>query len=505
MPAKTLPADIREPLALISEITFCNPFMPRRVELEKKLLGKRWQPVDRASMTMGGRFVTPNVPLIMEMARALAEQTRAYASSIRRSKSLSLHYRDTVAYFLYQDTAPDLDKLLETEAESDSETGSGCATAYKRFVQSISRYFPRMEDFGHSHAHTFESFYQLRRAHHHVARYMIGRSQASFALRARVWQSIVTHDMRRFQRSLYNRLGDVVTLITGPSGSGKELVARAIGLSRFIPYDEEKGRFATNYARAFYPLNLSTLSPTLLESELFGSRKGSFTGALQDRVGYFEACGAHGTVFLDEIGEITPEIQVKLLRVLQVRQFQRLGDTTILHFRGKLMAATNRDLAIEIEAGRMREDFYYRICSDQVNTPSLRMILDEDYGELGYLVRYIAGKVAGEGEADSLGDEVLQGVERNLGRDYAWPGNFRELEQCVKNFLIHGNYRPSPVSDAAKNHRAWFEKGEATAQEMLRTYTRQVHTSSRSIEETARRLDLDRRTVKKYLGERDTG
>lgn len=192
---------------------------------------------------------------------------------------------------------------------------------------------------------------------------------------------------------------------------------------------------------------------------------------------------------------------MKLLRVLQVRQFQRLGETSALRFEGKLMAATNRNLPREIAAGRMREDFFYRICSDQVQTPSLREILDESYDELGYLVRYIAGKVAGESEIDPLSDEVLRGVERDLGRDCPWPGNFRELEQCVKNFLIHGSYRPSPVTGMPqkKGIDTLFEQGTVSAQEMLRCYTFHVHAASPSIGEAARRLGLDRRTVKKYL------
>ena len=112
-------------------------------------------------------------------------------------------------------------------------------------------------------------------------------------------------------------MGDVTTLVTGPSGTGKELVARAIGLSRYIPFDAEGQAFADDTPRSFVPLNLSALSPTLIESELFGHRRGAFTGAVADRAGWLETCPPRGTVFLDEIGELDPAIQVKLLRVLQ--------------------------------------------------------------------------------------------------------------------------------------------------------------------------------------------
>src|SRR5690606_29799135 len=127
-----------------------------------------------------------------------------------------------------------------------------------------------------------------------------------------------------------------------------ELVARAIGLSRFIPFDPKTQRFAEDFAGSFFPLNLSALSATLVESELFGHCRGAFTGALQDRAGWLEVCPHYGTVFLDEIGEVDPQVQVKLLRVLQERTFNRIGETDARRFSGKIIAATNRDLATEM-------------------------------------------------------------------------------------------------------------------------------------------------------------
>ena len=194
--------------------------------------------------------------------------------------------------------------------------------------------------------------------------------------------------MRRCRRSLYSRMGDFTTLISGPSGTGKELVARAIGLSRFIPFDPVAQRFADDLAGSFHALNLSALSSTLIESELFGHRRGTFTGTVGDRIGWLEVCRPLGAVFLDEIGELEPGIQVKLLRVLQTRTFQRLGETTDRTFHGKLIAATNQDLASKIEDGSFREDFYYRLCSDIITTPSLREQLDDSPQDLGNLVHF---------------------------------------------------------------------------------------------------------------------
>jgi DNA-binding NtrC family response regulator len=317
-----------------------------------------------------------------------------------------------------------------------------------------------------------------------------------------VWQSTFTHDVRRYFRALYDRMGDYTTLITGESGTGKELVARAVGMSRYIPFDPKSRTFAGDFAGSFHALNLSALSPTLIESELFGHRRGAFTGALEDRAGWLEVCPPTGTVFLDEIGELDPVIQVKLLRVLQTRTFQRLGDTRTRHFQGKIIAATNRDLAAEMAAGRFRQDFYYRLCSDMIRTPSLREQLADSPGELRSLVLFVARRLAGA-EAEPVAEEVVRWVSKHLGDGYAWPGNFRELEQCVRNVLIRHEYRPPQTSPAtpAAALAAELAEGRITAEQLVRRYCAIVYQSTRNYEETARRLGLDRRTVKSKVNE----
>jgi transcriptional regulator with PAS, ATPase and Fis domain len=307
--------------------------------------------------------------------------------------------------------------------------------------------------------------------------------------------------MRFCRRSLYNRMGDFTTLINGPSGTGKELVARAIGLSRFIPFDAGKQRFADDLAASFHALNLSALSSTLIESELFGHRRGAFTGAVADRAGWLEVCRPLGAVFLDEIGELQPEIQVKILRVLQTRIFQRLGETTDRKFQGKLIAATNKNLAAKIEDGSFREDFYYRLCSDIITTPSLREQLDDCPGDLGNLVLFLTRRIAGE-DTNGLARQIEQWIVKNLGVDYPWPGNVRELEQCIRNILVRQQYRPRSVAkpagsaDARQELAAAFVAGSLTADELLSRYCTVVYSQTQSYEEAARKLKLDRRTVK---------
>jgi transcriptional regulator with PAS, ATPase and Fis domain len=316
-------------------------------------------------------------------------------------------------------------------------------------------------------------------------------------LRASVWQSVFTHDMRRYRRTMYSRMAEFATLITGPSGTGKELAARAIAQSRYVPFDERNLTFPGDEAVSFFPINISALSPTLVESELFGHRRGAFTGAIGDRKGWLETCPAAGSVFLDELGDLDPAIQVKLLRVIETRTFHPVGETAPRQFRGKLIAATNRDLAARIRRNEFREDLYYRLCSDQIVTPSLAEQLSDSPQVLNELIVYMARRVAGA-EGDELARDVTSWIEKNLGRDYAWPGNYRELEQCVKNVLIRRDYRPSrsAPSGAMEATLDAFREGRLTADEVLSRYCTLVYRRTGSYEETARRLGIDRRTVK---------
>jgi DNA-binding NtrC family response regulator len=185
---------------------------------------------------------------------------------------------------------------------------------------------------------------------------------------------------------------------------------------------------------------------------------------------------------------------VKLLRVLQTRTFVRLGDTRPQQFLGKIIAATNRDLGDEMRAGGFRQDFYYRLCADMVRTPSLREMLDGSAGELHELVLFIARRVAGD-EAPALADEVERWIERHLGADYPWPGNFRELEQCVRNVLVRGVYLP-PRRESSQTLAEQMQQGALTAEQLLRRYCTMLYARTGSYEETARRLAIDRRTVK---------
>ena len=202
-------------------------------------------------------------------------------------------------------------------------------------------------------------------------------------------------------------------LITGESGTGKELVARAL--------HDESVRSSGN----FVPINCAAIPKDLLESELFGHRKGAFTGAVADRIGRFEL--AHGgTIFLDEIGDLSLDMQVKLLRVLQERTIDPVGGLRPVQVNVRVVAATHRDLETEMQAGRFREDLYYRLNVLPLHTSPLRDRA-EDVPEL---LRYFATRFAMPGRAAvTFTEDFLQAL-----KDYHWPGNVRELSNLVDRF-----------------------------------------------------------------------
>ena len=317
------------------------------------------------------------------------------------------------------------------------ECGNRFLVDYQRLCE-----WPQLQAAGiQSAGHLFACLSQVSRAFIHIFDNILGDSSPSVRLRRQVWESIFTNDLRRYRRTLFDRMGTLPTLVTGPSGTGKELVARAIGLSQYISFDEKHQRFDASADR-FYALNLSALSPSLIESELFGHRKGAFTGAIADRIGWLGLCDAQGAVFLDEIGELDLTLQVKLLRVVQNRRFSRLGDSSECTFAGKLIGATNRDLGEAMRQGTFREDLYYRLCADRIVTPGLREQLDERPEDLSAFALYIARRLAGE-DAPLLAEQSVEWILSNLGADYPWRGNIRELEQCISSILIRGEYVPS--------------------------------------------------------------
>lgn len=487
----------------LSDLIFLNPFQPRRLELEKEALGRDYQPENYLAWSKDfSRQANerPNVRRINERAAKLVDQLRTKLQSANQADEETLRlYQDLVIYVLYYRHA------VQFEIE-EFESGRGkwqkkVTSVWKSFHEQYHHYLSlpnhRFTD-SIEPAHLFALFFQIRRAFLSIFDNILGESLPAVQLRATVWQSVFTHDMQRYRRSLYSTMRELTTLITGPSGTGKELVARAISLSQYIKFDSDKQQFVGGFTDAFTPVNLSALSPTLIESELFGHCRGAFTGALADRHGWLESCPAHGAVFLDEIGELDAAVQVKLLRVVQSGEFTRIGETKRRQFAGKLLAATHRDLSAEMHAGRFREDLYYRLCSDHITTPSLREQLDDSPAALRGLVSFIAQSLVST-EAETLTDEVESWIQQHIGADYPWPGNIRELEQCVRNVLIRREYQPRTQTASSTTQPAWLNEVASCTlshSELLTRYCTASYAKYGSFKQTAEKLGLDRRTVR---------
>ena len=209
---------------------------------------------------------------------------------------------------------------------------------------------------------------------------------------------------------------DTTVLISGETGTGKELVAR------------ELHNASPRHARTLIKLNCAALPASLIESELFGHEKGAFTGAVERRVGKFELANG-GTIFLDEIGELPLDLQAKLLRVMQEREFERLGGTKVLHSDARVIAATNRVLADEVAAGRFRADLYYRLNVFPIELAPLR----ERREDIEPLLRHFVQRLS-----KRLGKPIRQVRPADLAalQAYSWPGNIRELEHVLEQAII---------------------------------------------------------------------
>ncbi len=277
-------------------------------------------------------------------------------------------------------------------------------------------------------------------------------------------------------------------LIQGESGTGKELVARALhqcSLRRDGP---------------FVPVHCAALAPTLLESELFGHEKGAFTGAVERRRGRFELADG-GTLFLDEIGEIDAALQVKILRVLEERKFERVGGTETVSVDVRLVAATNRDLRKKVAEGTFREDLFYRLYVVNLTLPPLR---DRD-GDIVLLAQHYLKTLAAENgkQEVAITPEAMDALVA-----YSWPGNVRELRNVIERMVVLGTGAKLTVRDlpAALRAAGAGKAASSRAGRVLRDAERQLiedalrrHKDNRTA--AARDLGISRRTLHRKLNE----
>jgi transcriptional regulator with PAS, ATPase and Fis domain len=320
-------------------------------------------------------------------------------------------------------------------------------------------------------------------------------------LRLALWNNVFTHSVRTYEQHLSTHMEDFSTMLLGETGTGKGSAAAAIGRSGFIPFDQKEGRFTENFNEIFVGINLSQFSESLIESELFGHRKGAFTGALDNHEGWLERCSKHGALFLDEIGDLTVPVQIKLLQVLQERTFTPVGSRVLKRFSGRVIAATNQSIEELRNQGNFRDDFYYRLCSDVITVPTLRQRIEELPSELEQLVKLLVKRIAKQENPD-LTDMILETLQRDLPQGYTWPGNVRELEQAVRRILLTQHYAGDLRKTKLDLENEFLEKirtGKLEANQLLSQYCALLYKRLGSYNKVSRRVRLDRRTVKKYI------
>src|SRR5437588_3000610 len=394
----------REFFETVAQTAFCNPFSERRTELDAKIVGHPIEPFSEA-------HIDEMTAVISARVQKLATEGLA---DVRRYSGRDRDLMQTVFLFeLFHQFHRDFDQLILDQA------ALGAQSATVKFAGEVLGRMRRRGIGSGESQRFFSIFYQLRRAFHFVVRGLVGKSPCMRELRRHLWQNVFTQEVRLYERYLWDRMEDFSTLLLGETGTGKGTAAATIGRSGYIPFDEKKGRFVESFLRGFVSLNLSQFPETLIESELFGHRKGAFTGAVEAHEGVLARCSRHGAIFLDEIGDVAATVQIKLLQVLQERTFCPVGSHEPLRFRGRVIAATNRPLETLRASRVFRDDFFYRLCSDIIEVPPLRQRLQEDPGELHQLLDHTVRALIGE-PAPELVARVETTVRRAVDANYPW-------------------------------------------------------------------------------------
>jgi DNA-binding NtrC family response regulator len=473
-------------LAALGDVVFGNPFSDERDALVRRLVpGAAHGALDREALA---QLTEPH----------LLPYARAGVAGLAQMAALDRQLVETgFLYVCYHRHVPRIDALIERQV-GGGEGATADELAGGVIGELVERGFEQPRALRY-----YAFFFQLRRAFRFIVQSLAGECESMRRLRQTLWNNVFTHDMRVYESSLWDRMEDFSTLILGETGTGKGSVAAAIGRSEFIPFLPDKRRFAADFTGSFIALNLSEHPESLIESELFGHRKGAFTNAIAHHEGVLSRCNAHGALFLDEIGEVSVPVQIKLLRVLQDRGFTAIGSHDLQRFAGRVIAATNRPLAELRRSGRFREDFFYRLCSDVIVVPTLRQRIEESPAELQILARLLVARIAGAGSA-RLEAFVMESLERGVPRGYPWPGNVRELEQAVRRILLSGGFAPESAAAPPTGEDRLIDLvrgGNASAPELLGRYCAMLYARCGTYAEVAERTGLDRRTVRKHVQE----
>lgn len=472
--------------SLVSEAVFANPFSQQRAELNRKM----------SSGSTNAPLCDMVSEVVREVNRRIGKLDADGLAKIQDFKPVDRCLIEHVFLFdVFHRSIEQFDQLIIDQIASDEKP---ITVHFAKDCLSIliNRGFSP-----HLANRYFSLFYQIRRTFYFIDRSLIGQSNSMTLFRQNLWNNIFTHDIGYYERYLWDKMEDFSTLLLGPTGSGKGAAAAAIGRSGFIPFDEKKQTFAESFTKTFIPINLSQYAENLLESELFGHTKGAFTGAVESHDGVFGLCGPHGSIFLDEIGDVSIQIQIKLLKILEERIFSPVGSHKQLHFHGRIIAATNQPLEQLRLNGKFRDDFYYRLCSDCIIIPSLQQRIQENPSELDELIAHSVERITGY-KAEDLICTVKEVIGKNLGKDYHWPGNVRELAQCIRRVAIKRDYAGDVTvahGDLKTKLFTEIDSGKLNAQDLLSAYCTILYQRHGTYEQVASMTQLDRRTVKKHI------
>lgn len=478
----------REFFSLVSHAGFINPFSDERHELELQVSNLPSN-ASRKKRTEG--FISALSSRIAELEAKDRATITAYSGEDRKIMEkvflIELFYR-------YKDK---FDELIQNQIAGGNVPAK--VPFYNETLAAMTHRGFEEESFRRYFALAF----QVRRAFYFIDRSLVGNSPCMRQLRWNLWNNVFTHNIDLYDKYLRSRMEDFSTLLIGETGTGKGTAAQAIGRSGFIPLDRRRKIFVESFSQSFISLNLSQFPETLIESALFGHRKGAFTGAMEDYQGVFDRCSPYGAILLDEIGEVSYPIQIKLLQVLQERVFSPVGSQKQSRFQGRVIAATNRSQEEISNKNVFRSDFYYRLCSDIIVVPPLRQRIQENPAELNLLLATTIERLIGK-PSPELVDMIRRVIDSQLEPEYPWPGNVRELEQCARRVLLKGIYageRELKETELDRKLINGIETGTLDAASLVSGYCYLLYQRHPNFEEVGRRTGLDRRTVKKYIRE----
>jgi DNA-binding NtrC family response regulator len=427
------------------------------------------------------------VSVISDICQERGHQTIAYASGQKALENLATHAPQLVISDLRMDKVGGLDILRECR-EILPQTPVILITAYKTVETAIEAMKLGAYDYITKPFKVDELQLTIQRALDNQSLVRENRNLRQIVKEKYRFENIIGTSVK--MQVIYNLIAkvadtDSTILIQGDSGTGKELVARALHFN------------SNRQHQPFVAINCSALPENLLESELFGHKKGSFTGAVQDKIGLFEEAEG-GTIFLDEINSMAQPLQTKLLRVLQERQIRRVGDTKTVPINVRVLAATNEVLGDKIKGGNFREDLYYRLAVIPIEMPALR----ERPEDIPLLVHHFLAKNAAQSgtEPKKIDQKAIDMLAL-----YRWPGNVRELENAVERACAlcdDGLVRTTDLPPQVVRHANSPLPGEVTGAlpigQTLDEYIREQE--RRYIEETIKFNSGAREKAAKMLG-----